>query len=601
MKQSTTTIVGIFLAGCAIFLGQITSAVARGSRGGEGGVADASNDCASAPNASVGSNPFNTTGATVNLNFTGSPCGDYSIFNCKFFNFIPILSGVHIFSTCGGSEWDTMLVIISDCNPTSTQLGCNDDACNYQSTAAAVLVAGTSYKIIIGGYGGGDMGPGDLLITEPTGGPQVPDVIVGAIPDVSKYGSVVVSGQTIMAYSFGTTSCNIGTGQLSWYGSPDNRHPFIPMNMYRYKGGRIEQIGMSWGKHGFCALQGNLCGACIPAGGGCPPILGIGCSDPYDSGLNGGQGGLGTRREVNAATGFFPGNFNSGIPAAAATIGRRLQVVSTDLDPLLNANAIYLAEGQYIHPEDAAAGKDNNNASWRQITVGALTSGAYTINLTGPTNQQHAAIEAWQTFDSTVSIATADVVDDGRFIVGYTVKSNGSGKWRYEYAVQNLNSDRAGRSFSMPIPAGVAITNQGFKDINYHSSDPYDPTNWTISIADGAITWTGGTYATSPNGNALRFATLYNFWFDADTAPISANATIGLFKPGAAGAANSVSVSVKSPGAPINLADINNDGFVNGADLAMLIGNWGGFGIGDINGSGTVDGFDLTYVLSSWN
>ncbi len=51
----------------------------------------------------------------------------------------------------------------------------------------------------------------------------------------------------------------------------------------------------------------------------------------------------------------------------------------------------------------------------------------------------------------------------------------------------------------------------------------------------------------------------------------------------------------------INLADINNDGFVNGADLSMLIGNWGGSGIGDINGSGTVDGFDLTYVLSSWN
>ncbi|MDA0214813.1 MAG: hypothetical protein O2875_05570 [Planctomycetota bacterium] len=96
MKQSTTTIVSIFLAGCAIFLGQMNAtAVARGSRGGEGGVADASNDCASAPNAIVGNNPFNTTGGIPSISFTGTPCGDYSAYNCKFFTFIPALTGVH--------------------------------------------------------------------------------------------------------------------------------------------------------------------------------------------------------------------------------------------------------------------------------------------------------------------------------------------------------------------------------------------------------------------------------------------------------------------------------------------------------------------------
>lgn len=43
------------------------------------------------------------------------------------------------------------------------------------------------------------------------------------------------------------------------------------------------------------------------------------------------------------------------------------------------------------------------------------------------------------------------------------------------------------------------------------------------------------------------------------------------------------------------------DGFVSGLDLAILLGNWGGSGIGDINGSGTVDGMDLSYLLSAWN
>jgi hypothetical protein len=65
------------------------------------------------------------------------------------------------------------------------------------------------------------------------------DVIVGAIPNVSKYGSAVVNGRTVMAYAIGTTSCNIGTSQLEWFASPDNRHPFIPMNAFRYRNGMM--------------------------------------------------------------------------------------------------------------------------------------------------------------------------------------------------------------------------------------------------------------------------------------------------------------------------------------------------------------------------
>ena len=40
------------------------------------------------------------------------------------------------------------------------------------------------------------------------------DVIVGAIPDVAKYGAVTSGGQTIMAYAIGSTSCNIGDAPL---------------------------------------------------------------------------------------------------------------------------------------------------------------------------------------------------------------------------------------------------------------------------------------------------------------------------------------------------------------------------------------------------
>jgi hypothetical protein len=427
------------------------------------------------------------------------------------------------------------------------------------------------------------------------------DVIVGDLVGISKYGSVTVGGVPVMAYAIGTTSCNIGTAQLQWFASPDNRHPFIPQNMFRYKGGRLEQIGMGWGKHGFTALQGTVCGSCSASSTG--NYLGIGCSDPYSSSLNGSQSGLGTRMEVNAATGVFPGTYNAGMPSAPATIGRRIQVKGPDLDPAQNAGAIYLAEGHYIAQDDAAAGNDNNNASWRQFTVGGLSSGAYTLGFTSTTQRQAAAIFAWQSFDPEVKIYGVDVPGDGRFNVGFRVTDNGNGTWRYEFAIHNMNSHRGARSFSVPVPAGVTVTGAGFKDIDYHSGDPFDPTDWAISTSGGAVTWTGGNFATNPNGNALRFATLYNFWFTADRPPVDANGTLGLFRAGAAGDPSSMSVSVLGPSAPpvVIVGDLNGDGVVNGADVGLLLANWGNPGTGDLNNSGTVDGADLGIQLSNWS
>jgi hypothetical protein len=47
--------------------------------------------------------------------------------------------------------------------------------------------------------------------------------------------------------------------------------------------------------------------------------------------------------------------------------------------------------------------------------------------------------------------------------------------------------------------------------------------------------------------------------------------------------------------------DLNGDGIIDGADLGMLLSNWGGSGMGDVDGSGTVDGADLGVLLSAWS
>lgn len=53
-------------------------------------------------------------------------------------------------------------------------------------------------------------------------------------------------------------------------------------------------------------------------------------------------------------------------------------------------------------------------------------------------------------------------------------------------------------------------------------------------------------------------------------------------------------------GGPWAPEDLNFDGAVNGADLALVLGNWSFSGTGDLNGDGTVDGVDLALVLGAW-
>ena len=48
--------------------------------------------------------------------------------------------------------------------------------------------------------------------------------------------------------------------------------------------------------------------------------------------------------------------------------------------------------------------------------------------------------------------------------------------------------------------------------------------------------------------------------------------------------------------------DLNGDGLVNGADLGLLLGAWGGCTgcVADLDGNGIVDGGDLGLLLGAW-
>jgi hypothetical protein len=349
---------------------------------------------------------------------------------------------------------------------------------------------------------------------------QGPDVIVGDLNGIDSYGNG--GSGTIYAYAVGTTACNIGNQVLGWWATT-NQHPVIGQNIFRLKGGRFEQIGMSWLKNGTGSGAGSLCGACQPSGSS--QLLGVLCSDPYGASTNGNQATLSPRSEVNASTGYFP--FPGGNPPWSGVLARRIQLQANDVNPATNAGAVYFAEAQYVSADDAAAGHQNNNASYRSVTFAA---GSFNASLTGGTVQTLPAINAWGAADPTVVLQQVDFANDGRFFIARKATSLGGGNFHFEFAIQNLNSDRSGRGFTVVFPAGTVITNPGFKDIAYHSGEPFSGTDWTPAITGNSINWATELHSVNPNANALRWGTLYNFWCDA-TAAAETSKTIEPFKP----------------------------------------------------------------------
>ncbi len=358
-----------------------------------------------------------------------------------------------------------------------------------------------------------------------------PDIIVGEIAilnNINRYGPL----GRITAFSFATTSCNIGDMEAAWFSNtPD--HPVIAQNIYRLKAGRFEQIGMAWLKHGFATLNDELpgCGTCQPTDG---QTLGPGCSDTYEATLNGAQGLLGPRSQVNPSSGEFPYPFAA--PAIQPIIGRRIQVKNRDLDPIQNPGALYFLEAFYISAHESIFNNAANNASWRRVTVTSEPLG-YKLTPAGSTVREEPAVFAWKANDPTVQIQQVVIENDGGpgyfgyFWVASKATYRGNCTWRYEYAVENLNSHQACGAFSVSLPGGVTPSWAGRRSIRYHSGEPYLPFSWMYSWTDSEIRWETYPFAEVPNANAIRFGTLYNFRFDVQAPPTCEGAAaIHLFR-----------------------------------------------------------------------
>ena len=362
-----------------------------------------------------------------------------------------------------------------------------------------------------------------------------PDLIIDQIGDVRRWGWV--NGAT--GYSLWTKACNIGDQNAVWYAGTDQK-PIIAQNMYRLKDGRLMQIGMSWVKHGFfadndqCEESGNCIGD--PTGSELPPM----CADSYSTQLNGAQINLGPRYEVNPTTGQHIYPFETQGFSGDATY-KRIQAVDDMVDPAVNPTeeTLYIVEAHYVSPDDAAAGNQDNNASYAPLLrIESPEVGVYdAIGPAGGTTRIGLpAIYAWEENDLGVTVEVVDIPGDRRVLLAYKVTDLGGGTWHYEYAIQNLNSDRSVGEFFVPTLDADAI---GFYDIDEHSGDGSSPfgsyyanEDWQGSHGCGGVSWSSEPYWLNERANAIRWGSMFNFWFDSNQEPVEGTVTLGMFKPG---------------------------------------------------------------------
>jgi len=481
------------------------------------------------------------------------------------------------------------------------------------------------------------------------------DIITGNIAGVSGNGFDQLDregeiGSGIVGLGIATTACNQGGKIARWIALPNINHPVMTGNLYKLHelngSDRLEQIGYAWIKHGEGSSNDDECGfGCVcttenDCGGS---SIGPGCSDPYAAGqfapcgIGFGPAMMGPRSAIHPYTGVIPmgndlgagGGCEHNYPSTnhighnhppadngitTTGISHRLQVKDTDLIHELNMGVRYFGEGQYIVPDEYLVnnGTQNNNVSHREVDVtGPDIDGVFVFSSLADTVVESPAVDAWPGAEQ--SLIEPFPMSDGQSRLAYKVTNLGGGMWHYEYAVYNMNMDVSVGSLSLPIPTSTTISNIEFFAPVHHApelnADNYSNDPWVVTQGDGQLTWSTDTFVTDPLANAVRWGTLYNFRFDADSPPQSQLATIGLYKTGGL-----ISVPTLVPQA-VGATDCNNNGINDACDLNCALAGCNVTGCGesvdcdgtgvpdeceiDCNGNGVADSCDIASETSA--
>jgi len=451
----------------------------------------------------------------------------------------------------------------------------------------------------------------------------------------------------MVAFAFATTGCNVQPSNdspyrlPSWYAPFDSEapsaeasadHPYIVQSIYRINAeGRLEQLGTSWTKHSWYAASRSQsaiasptigqdgCGSGIcPSGSPFNNVLGSNCSDTYSFTHNSDRYYVGPRSEIrsrgttanpgwtiagsylDSMSSTGPGDSDIRVNAPESTdsvrsyfgqgraqafklpVARQTDISAAALGP--SGRVIF--EGQYVVNGDT---NKLNNIAWRALsstapTTGAINTGHFTFasrHNYGPVVFQWGDIQA-----------TAQPTDEGTaYVSSRVVTQPDDGRYRYEYAVYNLDIDRGIKAVSLDFAAPVSVDSMNFNQPR--QSDPaFDAAPWAgvFDAGRGQARWEAplppaANNPARPNEaierNAVRWGTTYTYWFVSEYPPRSTallNLTLDR-----AGINEVLQARVVAPRSPADITDgsflFRPDGAVTGDDLDAFIG---GFIAGDL-------------------
>jgi len=339
---------------------------------------------------------------------------------------------------------------------------------------------------------------------------------------------------------------NAGTTAIAWYGKfggahPPygyDQHPFLVWNLYRLDAdGGVRQIGVSGVKHAFYTVNH----ACACGGG---HVLYPTCEDVYSSFNNDASTALGPRSEIVPHAALW-GRCGSVYDAdcdgeedadggARDLFEFRMNVAESDLLPPLADDARYFIEYAYVVRDDDTL---ENSIGHREVAF-AKSGADWAVRLAGdaPDFALGPVVDRWIAPGIAADRANVELASElGRARVAVQATPLADGRWRYRYAVMNLDYAHAEIDpahaappdlrvvaahgfdrFRVPLAAGVDIAALAFADADGDAAN-----DWNVRVADGALVWTA-----PPAANTLDWGTLYAFTFVASAAP--ARGDVGL-------------------------------------------------------------------------
>jgi len=569
-----------------------------------------SNNCAT--NATTitasGTYNFNTVGATMdgpNHPAGGCQSGNDTFFNDVWWKFVAPANGICAVSTCGTTPYDNKLAAYSfpntgtpDFNTLNTALvACNDDGPNpclmtdgvtpYASALSFPVTAGRLYYVRMGSYTDGETGAGQIAFTLP----QPCQLPAPTGQENETCGSSGNGGCNDQAGGFpfqpisigqriaGTFWADNGTRDTDWYAFSVSQDSQVSANVYSASFSTVLIIG---GECGSIQIINTGSGAC--------PNVASACLRP------------GNYKLFVAAQGF------EGLPCGSGNLNN--YVVELTATP--SVCPVFLGTVcENPGPDSATINNDTANAG------GGLVACAVAGAAGGTTANSFARVFAAGTLGGEISCLDFGI---------WSVRVQATGNFASDIPLPGTigiyrDIDGGAPRFKQVEPGDggdlVEVFSQAFfapggaykSTLNFDEPlciEDYADQNLVV-ILDCPNLLDGSTGVPAASGYQLRPGGNANGPGQNTYCRLSCADAAGQYvlteSLGATFTAQWVVVmngTFSGCGGGAIPGDLNGDGVVNAADLAIMLGAWGTAGPGDLNSDGTVNAADLAILLGSW-